>query len=127
MISPTTEKVIKALKKTSLSLEDRVALTNVLLEKIGAFPIGDVVVFTESNVQINGKDLDTEQYIAFKEACSSLKENYARRVINEQLKYKATEIGVHKATSIDTLLFAKAVLWVINEENILIEKLSTGI
>ncbi len=63
--------------------------------------------------------------MTFKEACSSLKENFARKVINEQLKYKATEIGVHKSTTLDELYFAKAIIWVINEENILLEKLST--
>jgi hypothetical protein len=125
MVSPTTDKVIKQLRKASLSMADRVALTNVLLDKLGAFPIGDIVRFTENHIEINGRNLDTEQYLAFKEAASAMKENFARRVINEQLKYKATEMGIHKAVSLDELFFSKAIIWFINEENILLEKIST--
>jgi len=127
MISPIVKNVVKQLNKATLTTEERVELTNALLSKLGAFPIGEMITTNENGMSINGKDLDVDQYISFKEACASLKENFARRVINEQLKYKATEMGIHKSTTIDTLLFAKAVLWFINEENILIEKLSSDI
>ncbi len=125
MISPVTDKVIKQLKKSSLTLEDRTALVTALLDKLGAFPIGEMVNFTETGIAINGRDLDQEQYINFREACVLLKENFARRVINEQLKYKAMEMGIHKSTTSEELYFSKAVIWFINEENILLEKLST--
>jgi hypothetical protein len=124
-MNPIVEKTIKQLSKATLSVEDRVALTNALLNKLGAFPVGDMIIKTENSVNINGKDLDLDQYLNFKEACVALKENFARRVINEQLKYKATKMGIHESTTIETLLFAKAVIWFINEEEILIERLST--
>ncbi len=61
MISPTTDKVIKQLRKSNLSLEDKTALVSALLDKLGAFPIGDMVIQTETGLSINGKDLDVEQ------------------------------------------------------------------
>jgi hypothetical protein len=124
-MSPIVQKVAAQLKKVSLSKEDRAGLINVLLEKLGAFPIGDMVIQTPNGLMVNGKSLDTEQQMAFREACVSLNENFARKVLNEQLRYKATEIGIHRSTTIDELMFSKAVLWVINEENILLDKLSS--
>lgn len=74
---------------------------------------------------INGKELDQEQMISFKEACAVLKDNYARKVIHEQIRYKAIDLGINKAISVDTIYFSKAALWVLNELEILITKLST--
>lgn len=96
-----------------------------MIEKLGAFPVGDLITFTENGLSLNGKDLSHEQFLNFKEACVLLKDNFARKVLNEQLKYKAIEMGIHKSTTVDELLFSKAVIWFINEENILIEKIST--
>lgn len=124
MISTTTEKVIKELKKTDLSIEDRVALVTILLDKLGAFPIGEMVQVSLNGIAINGKELDGDQVLNFRESASLLKENFARKVINEQLKFKAMEMGIHKSTTIEQLLFAKAVIWFINEENILLHSLS---
>lgn len=124
MISTTTEKVIKELKKADLSTEDRVALVTILLDKLGAFPIGEMVQVSLNGISINGKELDGDQVLNFRESASLLKENFARKVINEQLKFKAMEMGIHKSTTIEQLLFAKAVIWFINEENILLQSLS---
>ncbi len=125
MISPITDKVIKQLKKSNLSLEDRTALVTALLDKLGAFPIGDIITLTDTGISINGRVLDTEQYMVFREQASALKDNFARQVINEQLKFKAIQMGIHKSLSADELYFSKAIIWFINEENILLERLST--
>ncbi len=119
-----TEKVIKQLNKTNLSIEDRIALTNTLLNKLNTLPIGDMVIISENRISINGKDLDQEQAIAFREATVALKENFARKVINEQIRYKAIELGLFTANSNDTLMFSKAAVWVLNEYEILLNKLT---
>jgi len=94
------------------------------LNKLVVLPIGDIILFTENGLNIGGKDLDQEQLLNFKDGCSVLKENFARKVIHEQIRYKATEMGIHKSQSLDELMFAKAALWVLNEYEILIHKLS---
>ncbi len=124
-MTPTTQKIIKQLRKSDLTLEDRVALTTCLLDKLNAVPIGDIIMFTENGLMINGKMLDMEQTISFREASVALKENFARKVIHEQVRYKAIDLGINKAQSIDTLMFSKACIWVINELEILTAKLST--
>ena len=125
MIQPVTQRVIKQLEKANLSQEDRIALTTALLVKLNALPIGDIIHFTETGILLNGKELEVEQALHFREACVSLKDNFARKVIHEQIRYKAIEMGIDKATSIDTLFFSKSALWVLNEYEILIQKLST--
>ncbi len=125
MVSPLTDKLIKQLKKSNLSMEDRLTLITALLDKLGTLPIGDIVHFTENGLMINGKELDQEQMLSFREAVVALKENFARNVINEQVRWKAIDLGINQATAIDTLFFSKAALWCQNEENILIEKLLT--
>ncbi len=124
MISSITEKTIKQLKKSNLSIEDRTALTTALLDKLNALPIGDIIYFTQNGLMIDGKELDAEQTNAFKETCSALKDNFARKVIHEQIRHKATEAGIHKSQSIEELMFYKAAIWCLNEENILIQQLS---
>lgn len=107
-------------------MEDRVALTTALLDRLNALPIGEMVIFTDNGIMINGKELEVDQAMSFREASISLKDNFARKVIHEQIRYKAIDLGINKATATDTLFFAKAAIWVLNEIEILIAKLSTG-
>ena len=104
-------------------MEDRVVITAALIEKINALPIGNSIVLTEKGIQINGRDLETEQVINFKESCIALNDNYARKIINQQLKFMAIIEGVHKGLSPEQLSFSKAALWLIEQEQALIEKI----
>lgn len=124
MINPSVKKVIAQLKKADLSTEDRMAIMNAILLKLNALPIGDMVQFTSDGISINGRLLDVEQAMAFRESAVALKDNYARRVIAEQVRYKAINLGINVALSVDTLMFSKAALWCLNEQDILAEKLS---
>lgn len=119
-----TQKLIKQLEKANLPTEDRIALTTAVTQKLNAPPIGELITFTEGGLMINGKQLNLDDLLAFREACSVLKDNYARKVISEQIRFKAIEYGIDKAQSIDTLQFAKACIWVMNEHEILIHRLS---
>lgn len=120
----TTQKLIKQLEKANLPTEDRIALTNAVTQKLNAPPIGELITLNPNGLMINGKQLELDDLLAFREACSVLKDNYARKVINEQIRFKAIEMGIDKATTLDTLAFAKACIWVMNEYEILIHRLS---
>jgi len=120
-----TEKLIKQLSKSNLSTEDRIALTGAITKNLNAFPISNILEITSEGLKVQGKKLDVEQVIHFREACVILKDNFARKVIHEQVRYKAIDMGISKAVSVDTLMFAKASLWVLNEIEILINSLST--
>lgn len=119
-----TERMTKTLARTDLPVEDRTALLTAILGKLNALPIGDIVATSSDGaVMINGKNLDREQIIGFKEGIAALKDNFARKVIHEQVRFKAIEMGIFKSVSTETLMFSKAALWCMNEIEILLEKL----
>ena len=123
MIQPLTKKIIQQLRKVDLSLEDRVALTTVLLDKLVALPLSNTFIVNPEGITINGKKLDNQQMINFSESCNALKDNYARQVINEQIKYLAINLGVHNSLTLDTILFSKAALWNLQQQQELLDKI----
>lgn len=127
MLSPFTEKLIKQLKKAGLSIEDRTALTTALLTKLNALPLHNSIQVSlqEGMITIKDKPLTTEQIINFKQSATILKENFAYQVINEQIRYLAINLGVHIALSPDTVMFSKAALWILQEEEKLLDEIST--
>ncbi len=125
MLSPVTKKLITQLKKADLSLEDRTALTTALLKKLNALPLHSTIILTQQGIMLNGKMLDTEQTINFKESCRQLQDNFAYKVIHEQTRYLAIKLGINIAVSLDTLMFAKAAIWILEQKDELLEKIST--
>ena len=123
MLSPITEKLIKQLKKSNLTLEDRTALVTELLDKMNALPLSDVIVIGQGTVSIQGRDLDTEQIIAFRENCIALKDNPAEKLINEQIRYLAQNLGVYKAQGINDMYFYKAALWILDQKQAILDKI----
>lgn len=112
------------LKRKTLSTEERAILTNEILAKIDALPIADVVEFDiAGNLFLNKRKLDVEQIISLRSSASALKDSFARKVVNEQLKYLAVKIGVHEGMTTDQILFCKAMLYCLQEEEKLIGKL----
>ena len=124
-MNQTIEKIIKQLRKSSLSQEDRTALWGAVLDKLGAIPLSNTIVVSPMGVMVNGKDLGPDQVAYFNQTASALKENFARKLIAEQLKYLAISTGIHNSKSVDELMFSKACLWVVLEEEKLINSLTS--
>lgn len=119
---PSTEKLIKALRKDSLPLEDRTALTAVLMDKIGTLPLESSIVITIQGIQVNGRVLSTDQVLSFKEGCISLVNNPARKLVRDQVRYLAIVEGIHKGLTPDQILFSKTALWNMQMEDQVIEE-----
>lgn len=116
--------VIWLLKSNTLSGDDKVKVTNALLKNIGALPLRSTISFDNNQtLHINGKKLDMEHATIFVDSCRSLKESFARQVIREQVKFLAIEIGVHQALNSEQVMFSKAALWVIQEEDKIINSI----
>lgn len=118
-----TEKLIKQFKKMDLPAEDRSSLIELMLQKVHALPIDNTIVIVPQGIQVRGKMLDPEQVINLRESTVALVDNTARKIVQEQLKYLAIIEGVHKGLSPDHINFSKAVLWVLEQEQLLIEKI----
>jgi hypothetical protein len=100
----------------NLKLSDKILVTNALLDNLGAIPVRAIISFKEDGtLLINGKPLELEQAIQLRESAKQLLHSQARRLIGEQVKWKAIELAVHNGTSPETILFAKAALWLQSE------------
>lgn len=87
-----------------------------LLDKVGALPIQNALYFTQDGqLLVKGKKLDTEQYIYLRDSFMALQDSQAEKFLNEQLQFQAIEYGIHKGISTETIVFSKAVLWVIEQ------------
>lgn len=123
MIQVLTQKIINQLKKNNLPLEDKSALLSAIQDKLKILPLEDSLIIEPNKITIRGNVLDIDQIIKFKDSCMALKENYAFNVIREQVKYLAVNLGIYKSTSMEDLIFYKAALFNINQEDLLLDKI----
>lgn len=113
---------IKLLRSKRITGEQKTVLMAALLDNIHAMPIKDIVLFNaDRTMTINGRKLDIEQAISFSESTIGLKNSYARNIINSQLIYEALKLGTYSGMTPEQIQFSKAALWVIQEENRLID------
>ena len=119
-----TKLTIWALKSHRLTGEQRGQLKLVLIENIGALPIKKIIVRDEmGRLIVNGKHLDVEQILAFRQSLMSLKDNPARKLISDQKKFLAVEMGVHKGLNPEMIEFSKACLWNIEQDEKIIDEI----
>ena len=123
MLSPIATKTIQQLKKATLSLEDRVALTACLLDKMQVLPISQVITVTsEGGVLIKGKKLDIEQVIAIQESFVSLNDNLAFKLLLDEMRWLAIDHGVFQGLNTDMIMFSKACLFNIKQMKEIVDK-----
>lgn len=122
MISQTTNKIIQQLNKANLSLEDRTALVTALLSKLHTLPLDNAFIVENGQVIINGKQLETEQVLVFRDSCLALRDNFAFQVINDQIRYLSMNLGVYKSRNMDELFFYKTALWNLQQYSELLDK-----
>lgn len=116
--------VLWLLRNNRLKPEARALVMNTLLESVQALPIADLIAFDlQGTVQVRGKKLDTEQAMVIREGAVSLEKNPTYRLIKEQIAFEAVKMGVHSSLTLDMVLFAKAALWIQQQEIKLIGEL----
>lgn len=115
---------IRSLKSKRLSGDQKGKIMAVLLNTIQAIPIKDIITFdAEGILRIHGQILAPDQVMVFRESAEGILNSYARKVINDQITYEAIKMGVYTGVNQDMILFAKAALWVIQEENKLLQRI----
>lgn len=105
------------LKHKTLTGEAKMKVTNAMLNNIGALPIADVIEYKDGVMTVGGKNLDFEQANNLVSSAKALDDNLFRKVIQEQVKHEAIKMGIYNGLSPETILFAKAALWYLQEEN----------
>lgn len=128
MLSKIIAKIaVVALRSKRLSGEQKAFVTSALLDNLVAFPIRDVIQTDNTGtLLINGKSLTVEGAVAIRESAQALRNSFTRRVINEQITFRAINLGIHNGINTDAIIFSKAALWVIQEEEKLLSTFIDG-
>lgn len=102
----------KLLSLNDLALEDRVLLTSLLLDKLAAIPLGDIISYDKKGtLLVNNRPLTLEQASALRESAKGMLNNYAFRLVSKQTTYEAYVMGINKANSLNDLFFSKSAIW----------------
>lgn len=119
--------VVFLLQRATLSLQDKTLLTAALLEKLYALPVKDMIVFeADGTMQIKGRKVEMQDAILLKQGAKALRDNFTRRVLREQMAFEAINLGVHKGLTPEMIMFSKAILYTMQEEDKLLQKLDEG-
>jgi len=113
------------LARKTLSSQDRVLLTNKILDTIHALPTHAIITEDKGKLFIGGTALDGERSLVMREGAQAALVNPALKVIHEQVLYQAVTLGVHQALTPDQMNFAKAAIWW-GEEELKLLKLLAG-
>jgi hypothetical protein len=112
-------------RKTKTSAEQRALILNFLLEKINALPLKDIISYNnDKTIQVAGKSLTPEQAIMLRESAIALKNSWFYRVMKEQIAFEATKMGINNSLDMGGVLFAKAAIWIQQQEINLIKDLT---
>jgi hypothetical protein len=100
------------LRNTKLDLESKNLLTNVLLEKIGALPLHDIITQDgNGRLLIHNRPVELEEARLLRESARGVLNNKAIAFVYEQVQFLAITAGIHKNIAQEDGLFAKAALW----------------
>lgn len=100
------------LRNTKLDLQSKNLLTNVLLDKLYALPLRDIIMQDgNGRLLINGRPVEFEYARKLRESARGAVENTALSFVYEQVQFLAITAGVHKNIAQEDGLFAKAALW----------------
>lgn len=112
------------LRHKKLSRKGRVDLTNQVLSTVGALPLHATITADGGQISIKGVPLDGERAAKVRENASSVLHNVAWQAVHEQALYLAVSHGIHTAQDFDQVLFAKAAIWLSQQERQLLESLA---
>lgn len=110
--------VIFLLENSRLSNESRQLLTASMIDRLGALPMRARIVIDETGkCFVDGKALTLETAQRMRESSRSMRNNFARKFVRDQVKWMALQKGVYENMTPEQGLFAKAALWVMQEED----------
>ncbi len=111
-----TKLAIKYLERKDLSREEHLSLLGITNKKLNAFPIDNVIILTQDGaILANGHKLSMEEVIKFRQGISSLRDNWAFRLLGDQIFYEAIKWGIHTGDTTDKLMFSKSSIWFITK------------
>ena len=120
-----TNLIVWAMRNTRFSLEDRTKCVTALLDKLNFVPYKDIIERDDvGKTVINGRVLDLEMARQIRESAKALLDNQCRKIVKDQVAFKAVNIGVHNGDTPDKIIWSRVALWIYQQEEELLEKLS---
>lgn len=126
MLSKLLSKIIVwFITRQSFTTKDKSFVLNTFMKEAQMLPIHNVIGVNENGqVVISGNVLDIDKSILFKEGCIALQNSNVRKVIHDQLLYEAISMHIHRSNSDEQVLFGKVMIYLLQEEDKLINKIA---
>ncbi len=114
-------------KKTKKNQEQTSLIFNFLIADANLFYLKDIISYNiNGTIKVKDRELNIEQAVALRESIVSLQNNWAYKIIKEQISYEAIKIGINKSFDMNGVLFAKAIIWINQQEEELIKNLTSN-
>ncbi len=106
--------VLALLDNTEFTGEDRNKLISAMFKNLRAFPFESIFELNKLGaIFVNGKQLDKEEFLRFKQSVEVLQGNWAFKVFYEQIMYMAISQGIHLGHTNEQIMFSKSCVWVL--------------
>lgn len=113
------------LRWTGLSSKDRDILFKEVMHSLDIPPLRAIISTDENRrILVNGKPLEPDQALLLRESARTTLDSFARKVVQEQVRFKAVDEGFLKSNDLETGKFYKSALWYAQEENELLRILA---
>lgn len=118
---------IYCLRNKRLSEEARSMCITALCDNLQTPVIRSIITFSsEGRIMVNGKALSADESISLRTGAETLNNSNARKLIRNQLKYEVYQLGIHRSLTPYDLIFSKAILYVMNQEDLLLKDILEG-
>lgn len=106
-------------------MENRISLTTALLSKLNFIPAADIIrTNANGKLEINGREVTLEYAGRLRESAKRDLDSLSRKIICEQIAFKAVTLGVHNGDNLEKLFWARVALWWNQEQQLLLELLA---
>lgn len=110
--------VVDLMKNKLLTNEERQILTALFLDRLGALPLhARITVDKTGRVFVNNRSLNLEEGQRLRDAATAMLNNAARKLVREAVIYMVMAEGTIKSVNADMMLFGKAALYFLQQED----------
>ena len=112
----TSKQVLDFLESNELNSKDHLRLLGILNKNFNSFPLGNVVLFTQDGaLAANGRKLDLDETVKFRQGIGALKDNWAFQLLGDQVLYEAIKHGVQFGDTPEKILFGRSAIYFITK------------
>lgn len=92
---------------------------------MSALPISDIITLNkDGSWTIQGRPADPEQIRVLRESARAELDNFAGKLVDQQVEYAAVVTGVHKAEDEKAMIFSRAAIWFSQNRRALLQLLA---